>query len=99
MYERDILVVGFPPAGVSPWLLRSPQDIKDDMEVDGYLDDIPLINDLEGYPLASGSDASLSSEVQVADYEATVIDRLDCIAVSSILSTCFLFLLFLRSRR
>lgn len=100
MYENNILVFNLPSPSRPPWLLCAKEDMEDGLEVDGYWDEIPLINDLEGYPLASGSDASLSAEVQVAsDYEAAVIDRLDTITVSAILSTCFLFLLFLRSHR
>lgn len=95
MYEKYVLGIHFPVTSRSPWLLCDTEDIEGDIEIE-------LINDLDGTPsnlLASGSNALLS-EVQVAsDYEAVVIDRLDVIAISAILSACFLFLLLLHSYR
>lgn len=102
MYEKYVLGIYLPVASRSPWLLCDTEDIEDDIEIVDEWGEIELINDLGGTPsnlLASGSNALLS-EVQVAsEYEAVVIDRLDVIAVSAILSACFLFLLLLRSYR
>lgn len=102
MYEKCFLGIHLPVASRPAWLLCNTEDIEGDIEVADEWGEIELINDLEGTPsnlIASGSNALLS-EVQVASvYEAVVIDRLDIIAVSSILSACFLFLLFLHSYR
>lgn len=102
MYEKYVLGIHFPVTSRSPWLLCDTEDIAGDIEIVDEWGEIELINDLGGTPsnlLASDSNALLS-EVQVAsDYEAVVIDRLDVIAISAILSACFLFLLLLHSYR
>lgn len=46
------------------------------------------------------TDSEISSSLELSsEYETIVINRLDVIAVSCIISTCILFFLLLRSRR
>lgn len=45
-------------------------------------------------------DSEISSSLELSsEYETIVINRLDVIAISCIISTCILFFLLLRSRR
>lgn len=93
MYGKNVLVyrVSAPVATAS--ILESETDM-DDVEVE--FEDMDLINDLDAeYNIASSSNAELQLS---SDFEAVVVNRLDVLSVSAILSTCFLFLLLLRHR-
>lgn len=50
-------------------------------------------------PDVPDSDLLIGETMAVADYETIVLNRLDVISVSCIISTCILFLLLLRSHR
>lgn len=104
MYGNIVFGVGnLATVASSALRFKTDHSINVELDDDFYDDDIDLINDLDGGSFATSSNASASNailltDVQPGSYEWVVIDRLNVISISAILSTCLLFLVLVHRR-
>lgn len=106
MYGKIVLGTDISATIYSSRISRFKEDNPIDigLDDDDYYDgDVDLIDDIHGTYYATPSDASASNavlltDVQPGSYEWVVIDRLNLLSISAILSTCLLFLILIHRR-
>lgn len=103
MYEKDFLASSFSYANGASYVLYLEKDLDGIKMNEGQTDDSISVHTSD-LSIATPSNSSVSyidslTEVPIDSFEEIVIDRLNVISISAIISTCFLFLLLIRRKR